>query len=80
MAADIWRQPPIDSSTAAAALTTGGLAAAAVHLAIGRAQTAQRVGLLGEFGYKSGGFVPGERLGAGAVVRAGVVIALDGVR
>lgn len=80
MAGDIWRQPPIDSSTASAALATGGLAAATVHLAIGRAQTAQRVGLLGEFGYKSGGFVPGERLGAGAVVRVGLTLALDGVR
>jgi hypothetical protein len=80
LAADIWRQPPIDISTATTALATGGLAAATVHLAIGRAQTAQRVGLLGEFGYKSGGFVPGERLSAGPVVRVGVALALDGVR
>jgi hypothetical protein len=78
LAADIWRQPPIDSSTPTAVLETGGLAAATVRLAIGSAHTARRVGLLGQVGYKSGGFVPGERLSAGAVVRVGVAIALDG--
>jgi hypothetical protein len=80
LAADIWRQPPIDTSTPTAALTTGGLAAATVRFAIGSAQTAQRIGLLAQVGYKSGGFVPGERLSAGPVVRVGVAIALDGVR
>ena len=80
MAADIWRQPPTDTSTPTAALTTGGLAAATVRLALGGTPTAHRVGLLGEIGYKSSGFVPGERLSAGPVVRVGVAIALDGVR
>jgi len=80
LAADIWRQPPIDTPTPTAVLETGGLAAATVRLAIGSAQTARRVGLLGQVGYKSGGFVPGERLSAGAVVRVGVAIALDGLR
>jgi len=80
LAADIWRQPSIDSSTPTAALATGGLATATVHLAIGNPQGARRVGLLGEIGYKSGGFVPGERLSAGPVVRIGVAVPLDGVR
>jgi hypothetical protein len=79
LAADLWRQPPVDTSTAAAALETGGLAAATVRVAIGTRQAVPRVGLLGEVGYKSGGFVPGERLTAGPVVRIGVAIALDGV-
>ena len=80
LAADVWRQPSIDVSAPTAALATGGLAAATVRLAIGDMQTARRVGLLGEVGYKSGGFVPGERLSAGPVVRVGVAIAFDGVR
>jgi hypothetical protein len=80
LAADIWRQPPVDSSTPTAALATGGLAAATVRFAIGNAQAARRVGLLGEIGYKSGGFVSGERLSAGPVVRIGVAVPLDGVR
>jgi hypothetical protein len=76
---DIWRQPPLDAPTPTAVPATGGLAAATVRLALGHAQSAQRVGLLGEVGYKSGGFVPGERLNAGAIVRVGVALALDGV-
>jgi hypothetical protein len=79
LAADLWRQPPVDTSTANAAVGTGGLAAATVRVAIGTRQAVPRVGLLGEVGYKSGGFVPGERLTAGPVVRVGVAIALDGV-
>jgi hypothetical protein len=80
LAADLWRQPPVDTSAATAALETGGLAAATVRVPIGTRQAVPRVGLLGEVGYKSGGFVAGERLTAGPVVRVGVAIALDGVQ
>jgi len=77
LSADFWRQPPDGASTATAALTTGGLAAATVRVAISSAQKAPRVDLVGQFGYKSGGFVPGERLRRGAIVRVGLAIPLD---
>jgi hypothetical protein len=71
---DFWRQPPIDASTATASLATGGLAAATVHVALGGSQAPRRVGLIGEFGCKSDGFVRGERLRGGAIVRVGLTI------
>jgi hypothetical protein len=79
LSADVWRQPPVGASTVTAALTTGGLAAATVHVAITRTQTAPRVDLVGQFGYKSGGFVPGEHLRGGAIIRVGLAIALDAI-
>jgi hypothetical protein len=78
LTADVWRQPPIGASATTAALATGGLAEATVHVAIGNAPRAPRFALLGQFGYKSGGFVPGERLRGGALVRVGLAVALDG--
>jgi hypothetical protein len=77
LSADLWRQPPIDASTAHAAPQTGALGAATVRVALDGSRQASRVGLIGEFGYKTDGFVRGERLRSGPLVRVGLTIALD---
>ena len=74
---EIWRQPPIDAPAVATALETGGLAAATVRVALGGSPRPGRAGLIGEFGYKSDGFVRGERLRSGLLVRVGLTVALE---
>jgi hypothetical protein len=70
---DVWRQPPLDSLPPSQALITGGLAAGTAQVALGRIRrTSARIGLYLQGGYKSDGFVRGERLRAGPVVRAGL--------
>jgi hypothetical protein len=49
-----------------------------MHVALGRQQASSRMGLVGEVGYKSDGFVRGELLRAGAIVRVGLTVGLDG--
>jgi hypothetical protein len=70
--ADVWRQPPLDAPPDASELATGALGAVTVQVALGRSGLAQRAGLLLQGGYKSDGFVRGERLHAGPLVRAGL--------
>jgi hypothetical protein len=77
LSADVWRQPPIDAPAPTPVLRTGGLAAATTRVALGDSQKPGRVGLVGEVGYKSDGFVRGERLRSGPVVRVGLTLALD---
>jgi hypothetical protein len=74
LAADVWRQPPLDASPAARLLVTGGRAVATATVAFGRSDPARRIGLYVEGGYKSAGFVRGERLRSGAIARAGLAI------
>jgi len=73
---DVWRQPPIDTSTATATLETGGLAAATTRIRFGDRQRPRRVGFVGEFGYKSDGFMRGERLRSGPLLRVGLTVDL----
>ena len=77
LSGSLWRQPRLDASSATAALETGALAAATVQVALGGSRHASPVGLVGEFGYKTDGFVQGERLHSGPLVRLGLTIALD---
>jgi hypothetical protein len=70
--ADVWRQPLLDSPPDAQRLAMGALAAATVHVSLGRSGTAGRIGLLLQGGYKTDGFVRGERLHAGPIIRAGL--------
>jgi hypothetical protein len=70
----LWRQPELDASPNAQAMETGVLAAGTLRIALPRSVAAGRAGVLVEAGYKSDGFVRGERLHAGPIVRAGVVI------
>ena len=78
LSADMWRQPALDAPPSTTGLKTGGLLAATMRVALGRRQASSRMGLVGEVGYKSDGFVRGERLRAGAIVRFGVTIGPDG--
>jgi hypothetical protein len=70
--ADVWRQPPLDAPPDAQRLATGALAAATVQVPLRRSGAAGRLGLLVQGGYKTDGFVRGERLHAGPIVRAGL--------
>jgi hypothetical protein len=70
--AEVWRQPQLDAPPDDQRLATGALAAATVHMSLGRSGAAGRVGLLLQGGYKTDGFVRGERLHAGPLVRAGL--------
>src|SRR4051812_31239094 len=70
----IWRQPELDAPPNAQAMTTGVLAVGTLRIALPGSAPASRVRVLVEAGYKSDGFVRGERLHAGPIVRAAVVI------
>jgi hypothetical protein len=77
ISADFWRQPPLDAPPSSPVLTSGGLAAVTARAALGREGRSGRLGVTAQVGYKSTGFVPGERLRSGALVRAGLTVALD---
>jgi hypothetical protein len=70
----LWRQPELDAPPNAQAMKTGILAVGTLRIALPASVASGRAGVLVEGGYKSDGFVRGERLHAGAIVRAGVVI------
>jgi len=73
VAVRVWHQPELDASPNAQTFLTGALVSATARIPIGRGSTARsRGGLLVELGYKSDGFVRGERLHAGPVVRIGM--------
>jgi hypothetical protein len=70
---DVWRQPALDSPPNAQVFMTGAFAAATARIPLGRRGSGwNRAGVIVEGGYKSDGFVRGERLHAGPVVRVGV--------
>jgi hypothetical protein len=77
ISADFWRQPPLDAPPSSPTLIAGGLAAVTARTALGSEGRYGRLGVTAQVGYKSAGFVPGERLRSGALVRAGLTIALD---
>jgi len=70
----LWRQPELDAPPNAQVMATGVLAAGAVRFALPGSAPAGRLRVLVEAGYKSNGFVRGERLHAGLIFRAGLVI------
>jgi hypothetical protein len=70
----LWRQPELDAPPNAQVMKTGVLAVGTLRIALPGSVAAGRAGVLVEAGYKSDGFVRGERLHAGPIVRAGVVI------
>jgi hypothetical protein len=73
-AVELWRQPPILADTTAASLTTGVGAAATVVLPLPRSlRSPWSRGLHVTAGYKRRGYIPGEQLLGGLVLRAGLV-------
>jgi len=70
----LWRQPELDAPPDAQVMRTGVLAAGTLRIALPESIASGRAGVLVEGGYKSDGFVRGERLHAGPIVRAGLVI------
>jgi hypothetical protein len=69
---DIWQQPELAATPDRLQMRTGGRAAATAQLSLARSGPWQRVALVFTGGYKTDGFVRGERLHAGAIVRAGL--------
>ncbi len=73
IAVRVWRQPALDVSPNAQTFMTGALGTATARIPFGRDPgSVTRAGVLVEVGYKSDGFVRGERLHAGPIVRVGV--------
>jgi len=72
--ANIWRQPDLDSPPTGQVNRVGGMAAATARVRVGSEGFARRAGWFVEAGYKSDGFVRGERLHAGAILRVGVTL------
>jgi len=70
IAVSVWQQPALDSPPNAQRFASGALGAATVHIPLGRA-AAGRAAALVQVGYKSDGFVRGERLHAGPILRIG---------
>jgi hypothetical protein len=76
LAVELWRQPELLADRTSDAQHTGGSAVGTVILPLPRMLRSQwSDGIQISAGYKSEGFVPGEQLSGGAVVRAGVVFA-----
>ena len=71
----VWNQPALDSAPDSQAFEVGGLAAASVRILLGRhSGFTERTSVLVQAGYKSDGFVRGERLHAGPILRVGVTL------
>ena len=70
VAVNVWRQPLLDAPPDFQVSRTGGLGAATVRFPVGH--RVERAGALVQIGYKSDGFVRGERLHAGPIVRVGM--------
>jgi hypothetical protein len=71
-AASLWRQPPVLADQTSALLGTGGAASATIALPLRRFTHADWLHAIVTAGYKSEGFVPGDQLGRGAILRVGL--------
>jgi len=72
---DVWRQPDLLADQTSDPLQTGAGAAATVVVPLPAfLRSPWSDGLIVTAGYKSQGFVPGEQLSGGAVLRAGVML------
>jgi hypothetical protein len=75
LAIDVWRQPELLAEHTSDEQQMGAGALATVVLPLPRfLRTRWSEGLHVAAGYKSQGFVPGEQLAGGAVVRAGITL------
>jgi hypothetical protein len=75
LAADVWRQPELLADRTSDALHVGAGVLATVVLPIPRLLRSRWTqGIQIAAGYKSQGFVPGEQLSGGGVVRAGITM------
>ena len=73
-----WRQPPFGSSAVKPELRSGAAVFARAQRAVPAAWFgSDSLAVVIETGTKSSGFVPGEPLGSGPVLRVGVALALD---
>jgi hypothetical protein len=72
--ANVWRQPPVLADQTSAPLRTGGAAAVSVVLPLQKFTHVNWLRGSVTAGYKSEGFVPGEQLGRGLILRAGFTV------
>jgi len=68
----VWRQPPILSGQTSAPLKTGAGASATIALPLRRFTRSDWLHATVTAGYKSEGFVPGDQLGRGVILRIGL--------
>jgi hypothetical protein len=71
---NVWRQPSLDSSPADQTMQIGAFAALTARIRAGPSAFGQRASWFLQGGYKSDGFVRGERVRAGALARVGVSV------
>lgn len=75
LTADVWRQPDVVADQTSDPLSTGAGAIATVVVPLPRVLRSRWTdGIHVAAGYKSQGFVPGEQLSGGAVLRAGIAL------
>src|SRR5262245_50340190 len=75
LSVSVWNQPALDSAPNSQVFNLGGLAAATVRIPLGQhSRFTERTSVLVQAGYKSDGFVRGERLHAGPILRVGVTL------
>jgi hypothetical protein len=70
----VWRQPRFLADHTSAPLRTGASAAVTVEVPLQRLTRTSAARAIVTAGYKSDGFVPGERLSRGLILRAGIVL------
>ena len=69
----LWQQPALDAPPGAQVVAAGALGAATARIPLGyRSRLGERAAVLVQAGYKSDGFVRGERLHAGPILRVGL--------
>jgi hypothetical protein len=75
LSADVWRQPSLDAELISAPLESGGAAIATLVFPLSHVSRVNWLrGVYVAAGYKAAGFVSGERLTSGPILRAGVTI------
>jgi hypothetical protein len=72
LTADVWRQPSLDTPPDAQSMETGVLGAGTLRVPLGA--PGDRASVLVEAGYKSDGFIRGERLHSGPIIRIGIAL------
>jgi len=70
----VWRQPPLLADDTSEPLKTGAAATATVTVPLGKFTRTEWLRAKVTAGYKSEGFVPGEQLSGGIVIRAGLTV------
>jgi hypothetical protein len=69
----VWKQPPLEGDVTSAPLKLGAAVTATIELPLSTVLRLNWMQASITAGYKSRGFLPGEQLGRGAIIRLGVI-------